>query len=83
MRGDHGPVVIRMKPFDAKTTGLLLDSVSTLAYLQERYKQGTGLRPIPKVRYGEGTGLGPYLPAGGGGCSSTGSDGRRPPHEEE
>ena len=42
-------MVIRMKPFDAKTTGLPLDSVSTLAYLQERYRQGTGLRPI---RYG-------------------------------
>ena len=66
MRGDHGPVVIRMKPFDAKTTGLLLDSVSTLAYLQERYRQGTatGLQPVPKVRNGEGTGLGPYLKGG-------------------
>ena len=41
-----GLLVIRMKPFDAKTKGLLLDSVSTLAYLQERYRQGTGLRPI-------------------------------------
>ena len=54
-----GLLVIRMKPFDAKTKGLLLDSVSTLAYLQERYRQGTGLRPIPKVRYGEGMGLRP------------------------
>ena len=51
-----GLLVIRMKPFDAKTKGLLLDSVSTLAYLQERYRQGTGLRP---VRYGEGMGLRP------------------------
>ena len=54
-----GLLVIRMKPFEAKTTGLILDSVSTLAYLQEKYRQGIGLRPIPKVRYGEGTGLRP------------------------
>ena len=56
-----GLLVIRMKPFDAKTTGLLLDSVSTLAYLQERYRQGTGLRPI--VRYGMAKvrASGPYL----------------------
>ena len=54
-----GLLVIRMKPFDTKTTGLLLDSVSTLAYLQERYRQGTGLRPVPNLRYGEGTGLRP------------------------
>ena len=50
MRGDDGPVGDQNEAFDAKTTGLILDSVSTLASLQERYRYGTGLRPVPKVK---------------------------------